>query len=126
MDKETPPTTISKRGRKGRSSKVKQSADLVKTLPEQLSDDVESSSSSNCTSVATHMQSEDSSMNAAPNDANDNLLMPPPAQPDHLPGVSQSEKIDSEVEAPKEHEMIVDGFSILCFSSEDEVGVRSY
>lgn len=57
--------------------------------------------------------------------SNDNLLMPPPAQPDAEQAAdsmgNQEKKL--EAEGPQEHELIVDGFSIFCYDSEQTVAV---
>ena len=142
MDRETPPTT-SKRGRKGRTPKSRQSADAIKTsrytdspgpigavtgdpgLPSNFHSTETSLVENSYSSNDPAEQSFASSSSSQSSDANDNLLMPPPAQPDNIASCS-GQKMHTDVEGCREHELFVDGFSILSFSTEQEVGVSNY
>ncbi|XP_067948227.1 uncharacterized protein [Watersipora subatra] len=127
MDGEIPPVS-SKRGRKSRSTKTKQSADLIQATidaTEQTSSvDGSEPSQSRVPSVGSATITDDDSISTASSSSiktNDNLLMPPPSQPDNP--ICSAQDTESRKEAPQDHELIVDGFSIFCFGSEDEVGV---
>lgn len=145
MDSEHSPTVTSvapKRGRKGRSPKGKQAIDQARNLSSSsvgegannsvesfgsgdrngLSESVKVSSKHNDNGDLSGVTTGDAP-SCSSSKRNDNLLMPPPAQPDNS-DCCHSQKMEVEWEGAKDHEHLIDGFSIFCFTSEDEVQVK--
>lgn len=131
MDGQSPPTS-SKRGRKAKvkppSEPSKNSNSFLPTV--SIASSVGSSTptdSITCVSTIGNGRIDTgltmSVAGSSCSSRSDNLLMPPPAQPENSSKTEMMER-EGEGDGPADHEFLIDGFSIVCFTTQDEVQVR--
>lgn len=131
----TPSPVKMKKGRKGRPPKVK-STELISPGEQQQSVAQTLSNSStypqggddefghqNFESNSKECSDKHDTNNISKNSSSDTMLMPPPPA---LTSTGEIEKDKQSVEATKENELIIDGFSICFYDCEETVEVSNY